>query len=181
MYKVYALIFAAIELGYIILLLNRFIRHRQAIAEARSDILVQLERRNAVLVQIVPVIAANKDHEAEVFERVAAIRAASTQKQFTLVTANEAALRQSLTGMITVEALPRLKTDASFRALMDELVDMEDDIQGARLLLNRAIQQYNSRIHVLPDLLLAKTCGYTPAAFFEVPELDLDAVRQQAP
>jgi LemA protein len=57
--------------------------------------------------------------------------------------------------------------------MKEQLKQLEDNIQGARLLFNQACQRYNLLVSEFPSLLIARTFGFRQAAFFELPPLQV--------
>ena len=66
------------------------------------------------------------------------------------------------------EDYPELKADESFRKLMGELVDIEDQVQFARRYYNGSVRDLNNAIESFPSNMIAKMFSFTPADFFEV-------------
>ena len=70
--------------------------------------------------------------------------------------------------MIAVaESFPELKASASFNDLMKNLTDTENQIQFARRYYNGAVNNLNTRIATVPDLVVARLFGFAPAEYFE--------------
>jgi LemA protein len=161
-----------LQVGYILFVFNNFVRHRQAIAEASSAVLVQLQRRNDLLIELLPVIKATKQHEAAALHAITAMHS-HLSDQFDPHTATHDGLimAEGIHNILTAEAHPKLKVQENYRSLMYQLKQLEDDIQGARLLFNQACQRYNLLVSSFPSLLIARTFGFQQAAFFELPPI----------
>jgi LemA protein len=67
-----------------------------------------------------------------------------------------------------VEAYPELKSDASFRALQDQLEGTENRLAVARQDYNDAVNRYNGYIRQFPQALTAKAIGKKARAYFEL-------------
>jgi LemA protein len=68
--------------------------------------------------------------------------------------------------MAVAEAYPDLKASANFRALQDELTQVESDLQAARRYYNGTVRDLNSAIQTFPDVMIARPLGFTEAPFF---------------
>jgi len=60
-----------------------------------------------------------------------------------------------------------LKSDATFRQLMDELAGTENRIAVARKDYNAAVKEYNALIKKFPYMLIAGMGGFTEKEYFE--------------
>jgi len=69
-----------------------------------------------------------------------------------------------------VENYPQLKSDANFRALMDELAGTENRLSVERKRYNDAVGAYNVAVRRFPGNLFARAFGFREAPFYEVPE-----------
>ena len=68
------------------------------------------------------------------------------------------------------EAYPELKANENFMQLQDELSDAEDKIAYARQFYNTNVMEYNVKIKVFPNVLIAGMFGFNPEEFFEAEE-----------
>ncbi len=59
--------------------------------------------------------------------------------------------------------------------LLTDLVDVENHLQQARRFYNGAVRQLNARVQRLPDLMVARLCGFRAAEFFSA-EIEARAV-----
>ena len=65
------------------------------------------------------------------------------------------------------ERYPDLKADGSFRQLMGELVEIEDQIQYARRYYNGSVRDLNNAVESFPGNLLAGAFRFQKGDFFE--------------
>jgi LemA protein len=68
-----------------------------------------------------------------------------------------------------VENYPLLKSDATFRQLMDELAGTENRIAVARKDYNDAVQGYNTKIRTFPTSFVAGA-QFPPKEYFQAAE-----------
>jgi LemA protein len=79
--------------------------------------------------------------------------------------------------MAVAEAYPDLKADANFRALQEELANVEDELSGARRYYNATVRDLNTRIESFPDVLIAGPFGFKA----QEPYTETDATARVAP
>ena len=151
---------------------NGLVRSKMRVAESWSGIDVQLKRRSSLVPNLVETVKGYAAHERGVFENVAKARAAlmgATDPK----AAGEA--NNMLTGALktlfaVAEAYPQLKASENFQKLQSELSDLEAKIAYARQFYNTNVLDFNTRIKVFPNVLLANHMGFKEAAFFDAGE-----------
>ena len=158
---------------------NGLIRLKNRVDEAWSDIDVQLKRRYDLIPNLVNTVKGYAAHEKEVFEKVteARTRAMSAQSAGDKAQA-ENMLSQTLKSLFAVaENYPDLKANQNFLELQRELTDTEDKIQAARRFYNGNVRDFNTKIQVFPNNLIAGSLGYTAREFFEAEEGEKEPVK----
>jgi LemA protein len=149
---------------------NRLVALRQAWRRAYADIDVQLKQRHDLVPNLVETVKGYAAHESGVFTQVTQARAAAMRA--TTVpekSAAEGALSGALANLFAVaENYPQLKANENFRALQDELTDLENKIAAARRFLNNAVAEYNTAIQQFPAVLFAGVFGFQSAPMFEL-------------
>lgn len=173
-------IIALIILGVVVLIgvyiwatYNSLVTLRIRVDEAWSDITVQLKRRADLIPNIVEAVKGYAAHEKGVFEAVTQARAETISAQ----TPAEAGLaenhmQQALKSIFAVaEAYPQLQASQNFLQLQSELVDTENKIQASRRFYNGGVREFNTKLHIFPNNLIAKSLKFTEREFFEVEDL----------
>src|ERR1700722_10055936 len=124
--------------GFIFMAYNGLVTSRVHIAEASSQIDVQLKRRTDLIPNLVETVKGYATHEKEVFENVTKARASLMQAG----SATEKAeannfLSDTLKSLFAVaENYPNLKASDNFTGLQEELSDTENKIAYARQFYN---------------------------------------------
>jgi len=154
----------ALLAAYVVWIFNRLVAARNAVKEAWAGVDVQLKRRHDLVPMLVDAVGAYASHERGLLERVARLRGRAPDPE------EEAALSHDLSRLLAVvEAYPELKASANFLSLQRELVEVEDALQLARRYYNGAVRVYNTLLESFPASYVARSFGFTPARYFELP------------
>lgn len=177
---IWVLIVIALLVLFGVFSFNRLVALRQAWRRAYADIDVQLKQRHDLIPNLVETVKGYAAHESGVFTQVTQARAAAMRA--TTVpekSAAEGALSGALANLFAVaENYPQLKANENFRALQDELTDLENKIAAARRFLNNAVAEYNTAIQQFPAALFAGTFGFEPAPMFELDAAEKAEVKE---
>jgi len=157
-------------IGWIIAVYNGLITLRNRTQEAWSDIDVQLKRRYDLIPNLVETVKGYAKHESQTMEKVIQARAAAMGATGTAARAEaENALSQTLKSLFAVaEAYPDLKASQNFLQLQDDLKDAEDKIQAARRFYNANVRDFNTKIEVFPNNVIAAKLAFKKYEFFEI-------------
>ncbi len=136
---------------------NSFISSRNKVDEAWSGIDVQLKRRHDLVPNLVETVKGYASHERETLTQVTEARsAAMAANDPDDVARAEGALTAALGGIRALaEQYPDLRAAENFQGLQNQLSQLEDEIQASRRIYNSNVQDYNTRIQVFPNSLLA--------------------------
>src|SRR3989344_2137664 len=123
---------------WLIAVYNGLIRLKNRVQEAWSDIEDQLNRRYALIPNLIETVKGYATHERELLEKVTAARtAAMTSGSLAEKAQAENMLSQTLKSLFAVaENYPSLRASENFAKLQDELSDTENKIQAARRFYN---------------------------------------------
>ncbi|HEX7456061.1 MAG TPA: LemA family protein [Candidatus Nanoarchaeia archaeon] len=151
---------------------NGLITARNRVKESWSGIDVQLKRRSDLIPNLIETVKGYAKHERAVFENVTKARSALLGAD----TAKAAAEADNmLTGALkslfaVAENYPELKASENFKELQKELSDTETKIAASRQFYNSNVLDYNNKLQVFPNVLIANTFGFKPEEFFEAEE-----------
>ncbi len=164
---------------YVWSLYNGLISMKMAIDEAWSQIDVQLKRRADLIPNLVETVKGYAKHEKSVFSDVtkarSALMGASTM-------AGKAQASDALSGALgklfaVAEAYPDLKANDEFLQLQKELSDTEDKVAYSRQYYNSTVMDYNVKIKVFPNSMIASQLGFGEKQFFGASDEDRKAVK----
>jgi LemA protein len=65
------------------------------------------------------------------------------------------------------ENYPQLRASENFQGLQNSLNQIEEAIQNARRYYNAVVRDYNTKLGVIPDRLIADLTGFKPREFFQ--------------
>ena len=152
----------------------------EQIKGAWSEVVNQYQRRADLIPNLVAVVRGLANQELEVLTQVteARARAGSIQATPELINDPQAFARfQQAQGeltsalsrlLVTVEAYPQIKSDASFRELQAQVEGTENRIAVARKRYIDGVQQYNTTVRQFPVNLTAMVFGYKEKPNFTV-------------
>jgi LemA protein len=162
----------AIIIIWFIAVFNGIIRLRNRTQEAWSDIDVQLKRRHDLIPNLIETVKGYAAHEKGVFEKVTQARAeAISAKGPADASEKENVLTGALKSVFAVaENYPELKASENFQKLQDELTDTEDKIEAARRFYNGNVRDFNIKIQMFPNSLVAGMTGSKAFELFQTAE-----------
>lgn len=148
---------------------NGMVKARIRVSEAWSGIDVQLKRRSSLIPNLVETVKGYAAHERTVFENVTRARAAlmGATDPKAAAEANNMLTGALKTLFAVAEAYPQLRASENFQKLQEDLSDTESKIAFARQFYNTNVMEYNTRIKVFPNVILANSFGFKEATFFE--------------
>ncbi len=144
----------------------------EAVLEARSEIEVQLQRRSALVPNLLETVQSYGAVAEEVIAGVADARAglvgAVRSGQLPGMETASAELSGALEELLTVVSrTPALDDDRGFRLLRSQLEQTEEMIIQAGRSYNEAVRRYNDFIEQFPQMVTAKVIGAEALELFE--------------
>lgn len=167
------LLVAVAAIGFwLITVYNSLIALRIKTDEAMADIDVQTKRRYDLIPNLVETVKGYASHESGVFEKVTQARSAAMGAQnLHDKAAAENMLSDTLKSLFAVaENYPELKANVNFLDLQKTLTDIEEKIQASRRFYNGMVRDFNTKIQVFPNNLVAGILNFKAREFFEAEE-----------
>ena len=159
-------------IAFVWILYNGIIVAKLRINEALSQIDVQLKRRADLIPNLVETVKGYAKHEKELFEKVTKERSSlvSAQGPEAKAKANNQ-LSETLKSIFAVaESYPDLKASQNFLDLQEQVSDTENKIAYSRQFYNSNVLDYNTKLVLFPNVLIANLLGFKPAEFFAATE-----------
>jgi len=148
---------------------NSLVRLKENVDSKWSQVENQLQRRADLIPNLVNTVKGYAKHEKEIFETLAQARSKLLNSS---TLEDKAKANDELSSAISrllmiVENYPNLKADRTFVQLMDELSGTENRIAVARKDYNEAVREYNMKIKVFPNVIVARMFGFEEKKYFE--------------
>ena len=164
---------------FLLMTYNGLIRSRVRTNEAWAGIDVQLKRRASLIPNLVETVKGYAAHESDVLEEVTRARSMLEQADGA---AQAAQADNVLTGALRTlfavsENYPQLVANQGFLDLQKELADLEEKIAFARQFYNRNVMDFNTRIQVFPNVIIANMFNFERFEFFEAEEATREDVQ----
>jgi LemA protein len=169
----------AVLLLYIWSLYNGLVSLKTQIEEAWSQIDVQLKRRADLIPNLVETVKGYAKHEKSIMTAVTTAHKAMLGATSLAAKAKASdALSGALGKLLALaENYPQLKANDGFIQLQKELSDTEDKVAYSRQYYNSAVLEFNTKIRVFPNSLLASNLGFTDKEFFGATDEERKAVK----
>lgn len=151
---------------------NSLITLRNKVDEGWSDIDTQLKRRWDLIPNMVETVKGYAKHEEKVFTQVTEARSMAMQAKTPEEHAKaENMLTSTLKSLFAVaENYPELKANQNFMDLQATLREVEEHIQMSRRYYNGTVRDFNTKLQVFPNNIIAGFLGFKKRDFFEIEE-----------
>lgn len=167
---------------WIVNVYNKLVQMRNKVRNGWSQIDVQLKRRFDLIPNLAETVKGYAEMEKGIFEDFAKARGLYAQASQTGDVAQAAEANATLGGtlsrlLMVQERYPDLKANTNFQEMMKQLKDTEDKISYSRQFYNDTVLNYNNKLEVFPNNIIAGMFKFELAKFFEVS----DEVQREAP
>lgn len=159
---------------WIIAVYNGMVKSRNTVDKEWHNVDVQLERRYALIPNLVETVKGYAKHESETLTKVTELRNMAMNAT-TIAEKAEAnnLLTSALSGLkVQLEAYPDLKANTNFLQLQEELASTENKISFSRQLYNQVVTDYNNKIQIFPNNILAGIFHFTSKELFELSTIE---------
>jgi len=149
---------------------NSLIQLKNKVDEGWSDIETQLKRRYDLIPNMVETVKGYAKHESGTFEAVAKARSAAmaANSPDAKIQAENALSGTLKTLFALAENYPELKANQNFMDLQATLKEVEEKLQLSRRYYNATVRDFNTKIEIFPNNILAGMFHFTRRQFFEV-------------
>ncbi len=159
---------------------NMLIQLRMNVREASADIETLLKKRFDMVPNLVNTVKGYAKHEESIFTKVAELRSRIGEASGNMAELSQ--LNNEMTSTLktlfaVAENYPELKANAGFLQLQQQLSDLETEIQKSRRYYNATVGDYNMKIQIFPNVIVASLLKFTPAEFFAAAEEEKQNVR----
>ncbi|AFL81609.1 hypothetical protein Aeqsu_2148 [Aequorivita sublithincola DSM 14238] len=156
----------------LVIVFNRFVKNKNVVKDAWSNIDVALKRRYDLIPNLVETVKGYAAHEKTTLESVINARNAAMAVPSDDINAQikaENHLQQTLRSIFALgEAYPDLKANAGFLDLQQKLNEIEENLERSRRYYNGTVRENNTYGESMPGVLFAGMFGYQHFDFFEV-------------
>lgn len=150
---------------------NRFVKNKNTVQDAWSNIDVALKRRYDLIPNLVETVKGYASHEKETLEAVIQARNAAMAVPSTDINQQIAAenqLQKTLRSIFALsEAYPDLKANTNFLQLQDKLNEIEENLEKARRYYNGTVRENNTYGESFPGVVFAGMFSYKHFDYFE--------------
>ena len=143
---------------------NRFVRTRQQLEAAWRQIDVDWSVRDQLLPQLVAVVEGYRDHERELFEAVARLRAGGGASERVDRDAEASEVSRQLLALR--ERYPELEANTMFSDLHRRLWALEEKLAASRTFYNDVCREWNGLVEGFPSVMLARLLGHQTRSYF---------------
>jgi len=167
--------------GYMIGIYNGFVRLRNNIKKAWSNIDVLLKQRNDELPKLISSVKGYMKHEKGVLTeltkaRTAFMRAKSMKEKAVADNAITGALK---TIFAVAENYPKLRANENFMHLQDRISGLENALADRREFYNDSVNTFNIKQESFPDMVIGNMMHLTKKEMFQVAAAERKDVKVQ--
>ena len=165
----------------LVIVFNRFVKNRNVVKDAWSNIDVALKRRYDLIPNLIETVKGYAAHEKTTLENVinarnSAMAVPSDDINGQIKAENQ--LQQTLRSIFALgEAYPDLKANTNYLDLQQKLNEIEENLERSRRYYNGTVRENNTYGESLPGMLFAGMFNYQHFDFFETDEASRESVK----
>lgn len=164
----------------LVIVYNRFVKNRNVVKDAWSNIDVALKRRYDLIPNLVETVKGYAAHEKTTLESVIQARNNAMAVPSDDINAQikaENQLQQTLRSIFALgEAYPDLKANPNFLDLQQKLNEIEENLERSRRYYNGTVRENNTYGESFPGVLFAGMLNYQHFDYFETDEASRENV-----
>ncbi|MEK6922281.1 MAG: LemA family protein [Nanoarchaeota archaeon] len=172
------IVILVISVLWFILTYNGFIRLRNRIENALSQIDVQLKRRYDLIPNLIESVKGYMKHERGVLTEITKARSSLIKGNIHEKARASNQISEALKTIFAVaENYPNLKASKNFMQLQEELSGTEDKIAYSRQFYNDSVLTFNQKVQTFPSKIIASMFSFKEKEYFEAEEEAKKAVK----
>ena len=163
---------------YILIVNNSIIKYFNRVKEAFSTMDVYLKKRFDLIPNLVETVKSYANYENKTLEDI--IKARNSYDNFSnekKIEENKKAVNEINKLIALTESYPELKANENFIKLSEQLTSIENDIANSRKYYNATVREYNNKIGIFPNNIVAKLFNHKEEKMFSVNENERDNVK----
>ncbi|WP_094746151.1 LemA family protein [Aequorivita soesokkakensis] len=165
----------------LVVVFNRFVKNKNMVKDAWSNIDVALKRRYDLIPNLVETVKGYAAHEKTTLESVINARNAAMAVPSDDINGQikaENHLQQTLRSIFALgEAYPDLKANAGFLDLQQKLNEIEENLERSRRYYNGTVRENNTYGESMPGVLFTGMFGYQHFDYFEAEVAERENVK----
>lgn len=178
---VVVLVIVALIGFFLVGVFNKFVRNKNTVKDAWSNIDVALKRRYDLIPNLVETVKGYASHEKETLESVIQARNAAMAVPSGNINEQiqaENQLQATLRSIFALrEAYPDLKANSNFLDLQQKLDEIEINLERSRRYYNGTVRENNTYGESFPGVLFAGMFSYQHFDYFETDEASRENVK----
>ncbi|MGQ9844584.1 MAG: LemA family protein [Spirochaetota bacterium] len=164
---------------YVIMLYNSIVKAKIRVEETWKQIDVRLQNRYDLLPDLIQAVEKAVSTDESIQTKIAEVRSAVNTAKSVVSSPEHAAdiakvensLVSALSGLrVSVESYPELKSQQAIQDFMNRNTIIEEKIAAARQIYNSTAREYNEKIAVVPNNIIAGLFNFKPVTYYEISE-----------
>ena len=163
---------------YVLIVNNSIIKYFNRVKEAFSTMDVYLKKRFDLIPNLVETVKSYANYENKTLEDI--IKARNSYDDFSnekKLEENKKAVNEINKLIALTESYPELKANENFIKLSEQLTSIENDIANSRKYYNATVREYNNKIGIFPNNIVAKLFNHKEEKMFSVNENERDNIK----
>ena len=164
---------------YLFFTFNSFIKLENKVNETFATMDVYLKKRWDLIPNLVETVKGYAKHEKETLEEVIELRNMNYDNMSVdeKINTNNKINSGILKVIALAENYPNLKANDSFIDLSKQLSKVEDEIANSRKYFNGTVRDFNNKVEMFPNNIIAKILGYKVKKMFEANEDEKENIK----
>lgn len=152
---------------------NGIMKSSNNIDEAFSTMDVYLKKRYDLIPNLVNTVKGYASHEKDTLASVVELRNKAINTTGDEAIEYNQKLSQGISKIFALaEQYPDLKANENFLSLRNDLKEIENDIANSRKYYNGCVKEYNNKIMVFPNNIIANIFNFNKRIFFQIDNED---------